>query len=93
MKMTLITILNLKCGGCANTIKKGIIEIEGVNEILINLNTSEVSIDATDELVIQQVKEKLSSMGYPEVGDANTMLHKAKSFVSCATGRMSPEEK
>ena len=91
--MTLITILNLKCGGCANTIKKGIIEIEGVNEILINLNTSEVSIDATDELVIQQVKEKLSSMGYPEVGDANTMLHKAKSFVSCATGRMSPEEK
>ena len=91
--MTVIKVLNLKCGGCANTIKKGIIDIEGVNEILINLNTSEVSIDATDDLVIQQVKEKLSSMGYPEVGDSNTMLHKAKSFVSCATGRMSSEEK
>ncbi|MDF1516879.1 MAG: heavy metal-associated domain-containing protein [Lutibacter sp.] len=91
--MTVIEILNLKCGGCANTIKKGIVTIEDVNEILINLNTSEVSIDATDELVIQQVKEKLSSMGYPEVGDANTMLHRTKSFVSCATGRMSSEEK
>ncbi len=91
--MTVIEILNLKCGGCANTIKKGIIEIEGVNEILINLNTSEVTIDTTDESVIKLVKEKLSSMGYPEVGDANTILHKAKSFVSCATGRMSSEEK
>ncbi|MFZ3272701.1 MAG: heavy metal-associated domain-containing protein [Lutibacter sp.] len=91
--MTIIKVLNLKCGGCANTIKKGIVTIEGVNEILINLNTSEVSIDATDELVIQQVKEKLSSMGYPEVGDSNSMLHKAKSFVSCATGKMTSEEK
>lgn len=91
--MTIIKVLNLKCGGCANTIKKGIVTIEGVNEILINLNTSEVSIDASDELVIQQVKEKLSSMGYPEVGDSNSMLHKAKSFVSCATGKMTSEEK
>ncbi|MDO9275659.1 MAG: heavy metal-associated domain-containing protein [Lutibacter sp.] len=90
--MTIIEILNLKCGGCANTVKKGIITIEGVNEVLINLNTSEVTIDTTNEAVIQLVKEKLSSMGYPEVGDANTILHKAKSFVSCATGRMTSEE-
>ena len=91
--MTVIEILNLKCGGCANTIKKGIAAIEGVNQVLVDLNTSEVSVNATDELVIQQVKEKLSSMGYPEVGDSNTVLHKAKSFVSCATGRMTSEEK
>ncbi|MBE0423249.1 MAG: heavy-metal-associated domain-containing protein [Lutibacter sp.] len=91
--MTVIKVLNLKCGGCANTIKKGIITIEGVNEILVDLNTSEVRIDATDESVILQVKEKLASMGYPEVGDSNSMLHKAKSFVSCATGKMTSEEK
>ena len=90
--MTTIEILNLKCGGCANTVKKGIIAIEGIHEVLVNLDTSEVRIDTTDELVIRQVKEKLSSMGYPEVGDTNTVLHKAKSFVSCATGRMTSEE-
>ncbi|HEY9169609.1 MAG TPA: heavy metal-associated domain-containing protein [Lutibacter sp.] len=90
--MTVIEILNLKCGGCANTIKKGINTIEGINEVSINLNTSEVTIDTTDESVIHRVKEKLSSMGYPEVGDANTVLHKAKSFVSCATGRITSEE-
>lgn len=90
--MTVFEILNLKCGGCANTIKKGIEAIEGINEVVINLNTSEVSIDSTNESVIKLVKEKLSSMGYPEVGYANTVLHKAKSFVSCATGRMASEE-
>lgn len=90
--MTVIEILNLKCGGCANTIKKGINTIEGINEVSINLNTSEVTINTTNETVIQLVKEKLSSMGYPEVGDPNTVLHKAKSFVSCATGRMTSEE-
>lgn len=91
--MTVIKILNLKCGGCANTIKKGIVTIKGVNEVLVNLNTSEVSVDSNDESVLKLVKEKLSNMGYPEAGDANTMLHKAKSFVSCAAGRMTSEEK
>lgn len=37
--MTVFEILNLKCGGCANTIKKGIEAIEGINEVVINLNT------------------------------------------------------
>jgi len=39
--------------------------------------------------LLETVKAKLSMMGYPEIGDANTLLHKAKSFVSCATGKMS----
>lgn len=88
---TTIEILNLKCGGCANTVKKGITAIEGVNKVEVNVETSEVTIDAIDELVIASVKKKLSSMGYPEVGDDNTIIHKAKSFVSCATGRITSE--
>ncbi|NEW79913.1 MAG: heavy-metal-associated domain-containing protein [Gelidibacter sp.] len=90
--MTTIEILNLKCGGCANTVKKGILTIEGIHEVSVDLSTSEVSIDSTDESVIQMAKEKLSGMGYPEVGYTNTVLHKAKSFVSCATGRMTSEK-
>jgi len=39
--------------------------------------------------VTKTLKEKLSKMGYPEVGDSNTIVHKAKSYVSCATGKMS----
>lgn len=55
------------------------------------METSKVTIGFESEIVIEEVKKKLASMGYPEVGDANTLIHKAKSFVSCAAGRMSSE--
>jgi len=90
--MTTIEILNLKCGGCANTVKKGISSIEGVNTVAVDVENSIVSIDTTEESVVTLVKQKLSSLGYPEVGGANTIIHKAKSFVSCATGKMTSEE-
>ena len=90
MKTTL-EILNLKCGGCANSIKKGLITIKGTGEVSVDLENSIVTIDVTDDAMLNLVKEKLSAMGYPEVGDANTILHKAKSFVSCASGRMTSE--
>lgn len=90
--MTTLEILNLKCGGCANSIKKGILTIEGVDEVSVDLETSKVTVNTDSVEVILIVKEKLSNMGYPEVGDSNTIIHKAKSFVSCATGRMTSEE-
>ncbi|MBE9489769.1 MAG: heavy metal transporter, partial [Bacteroidetes bacterium] len=44
---------------------------------------------ATSEEDVISVKNKLAAIGYPEEGENNTMVSKAKSFVSCATGRMS----
>lgn len=86
-----LEILNLKCGGCANSIKKGLLAINGVTDVTVDLETSKVTVDTKDNSVLTEVKNKLATMGYPEVGDANTIIHKAKSFVSCATGRMSSE--
>ncbi|MDG1038002.1 MAG: heavy-metal-associated domain-containing protein [Polaribacter sp.] len=82
-----VQIENLKCGGCASTIKKGILSIEGVSEIDIDIEKSIVSVTLENDNV-EEIKLKLSKLGYPEVGDKNTVLHKAKSFVSCAVGRM-----
>lgn len=87
-----IEIVNLKCGGCANSIKKGLQTIDNVNEVNVELETSKVTVDVANEAILDKVKNKLSSMGYPKAGDSNTVLHKAKSFVSCATGRISSEE-
>ncbi len=82
-----ILIENLKCGGCAATIKKGLLGLDTVETVEIDVEKSLVSVNTTtDELTA--VKEKLSKLGYPEVGDKNTVMHKAKSFVSCAVGRM-----
>ena len=88
---TTIDILNLKCNGCVNTVKKGLLSIEGINEIDVDLENSKVFVPTDNEKVLYEVKAKLSKMGYPELGDANTMLHKAKSFVSCASGKMTSE--
>jgi len=85
--MIVIKIENLKCGGCAATIKKGLLSIENVNEVVVDVENDTVSISSKNVL-IDLIKEKLSKLGYPEVGDKNTLVHKAKSFVSCAVGRI-----
>ena len=87
--MQTIEIVNLKCTGCVNTVKKGILSIDGIQDVTIDLAASKITIPTDDNALLETVKAKLSMMGYPEIGDANTLLHKAKSFVSCATGKMS----
>ncbi|WP_228454823.1 heavy-metal-associated domain-containing protein [Polaribacter haliotis] len=82
-----IQIENLKCGGCASTIKKGLLGLNGVNEVNVDVEKSIVSITSENEN-LEKIKEKLSKLGYPEVGDKNTIVQKAKSFVSCAVGRI-----
>ena len=86
--MLMIAIQNIKCRGCVNTIEKGVLSIDEVSKVSAGLETSKVTVDTANESVMVSVKKKLAAMGYPEVGNANTVLHKATSFVSCASGRI-----
>lgn len=90
--MTVVLIENLKCGGCASTIKKGLLSIGGIQTVVVNVETSEVEINASDKAVVESALRKLSNMGYPQVGDPNSMFKKAKSYVSCAVGKMNKED-
>jgi copper chaperone CopZ len=84
---TEIKIENLKCSGCAATIKKGLLAINTVSEVTVDVENSIVSVISLEENGMM-IKEKLSKLGYPETGTKNTILHKANSFVSCAVGRI-----
>lgn len=86
---TTIHIQNLKCGGCANTITKGISSIEAIQNVSVNVDESTVTFSYGTEDQLNEVKNKLKSLGYPEDGEANTLGAKAKSYVSCAIGKMS----
>lgn len=86
---TTIHIQNLKCGGCANTITKGISSIEAIQNVSVNVDESTVTFSYETEDQVNEVKSKLKSLGYPEDGEANTLGAKAKSYVSCAIGKMS----
>jgi len=82
-----IIVQNLKCGGCASTITKGVDSIEGISEVVVDVDSSTVSFE-TELDSLEIVHEKLAQMGYPADGDSNSIGQKAKSFVSCAVGRM-----
>lgn len=86
-----IEIENLKCGGCANSIVKGLSQLPGVSQVEVDQDHSLVKFEAA-EARRAEVADKLRSMGYPEKGSVEGIsagLANAKSFVSCAIGRFS----
>lgn len=89
MMMEKIAIQNLKCSGCGNTIKSGLEKVEGISNVEVHVEEGAVSFQANEEQATLAAKEKLNTMGYPPVGENNTMGKKAKSYVSCAIGKMS----
>lgn len=86
---TTIYIQNLKCSGCANTITKGLTDIETVKNVAVHVEDSSVTFDYETEEKLNEVKTKLKALGYPEDGETNSLGAKAKSYVSCAIGKMS----
>ncbi len=85
-----IEVENIKCGGCAGSIRKGLLALDGVEAVDVNIETGSVEIQA-EESLRTDIARKLASMGYPETGSVQGLKSagaKAKSFVSCAVGRM-----
>jgi copper chaperone CopZ len=87
MKVTL-NIQNLKCGGCANTITTRLSALEHVNNVIVDNENDSVTFNYKDETHLREAISLLSKLGYPIDGENNPITKKAKSFVSCAVGRM-----
>ncbi len=87
MKTTL-KIQNLKCGGCANTILKKMSTIKNITDIEVDNETDTVSFNYDDNNTLNKVTTLLNNIGYPVSGEKNALSTKAKSFVSCAVGRI-----
>lgn len=85
---TTVYIQNLKCGGCANTVTKNLTAIDGIENVLVNVEESSVTFTYNSEEELEVVKSTLNKLGYPEDGEANSLTAKAKSYVSCAVGKM-----
>lgn len=82
-------VQNLKCGGCANTITKKLSET--YQNVHVDAEAKTVALEF-DEGQEAEVKAALRELGYPVVGEEMGFFSstgaKAKSFVSCAVGRM-----
>jgi copper chaperone len=91
MTSLIFDVENIKCGGCENTIRKGLSTIAGVSEVQINRDQQRITLLA-NEADRGTIAEKLRSMGYPEQGSVAGLqsgLAQAKSMVSCAIGKVS----
>lgn len=83
-----LLVQNLKCGGCAHTIKSALDKLEGIGEVRVESmdSTVEFTYQTSDQL--DNVRHKLKDLGYPLADEQNDLLSKARSFVSCAKGRL-----
>ena len=85
-----IEIENLKCGGCENSILKGLATMEAISDVTVSREQNLVSFKG-EPSIRESVAKKLRSMGYPEKDSLSGLdagLANAKSFVSCAIGRV-----
>lgn len=85
-------VLNVKCGGCANTLKKSLLEEFGEVEVNLEVEPRVITLELEDSQE-ENLKEKLRSLGYPlttdELSTFQSATTTAKSFVSCAIGKLS----
>jgi copper chaperone CopZ len=95
MKQT-FKVLNVKCGGCANTLKSKLKDKFGDVEVNLDVMPREISLDISKDK-IELLKQELIKLGYPmanqKLNFAQNISTKAKSFVSCAIGKMDLESK
>ncbi|HIF47646.1 heavy-metal-associated domain-containing protein [Candidatus Thioglobus sp.] len=85
-----ITVDNIKCGGCAGSITKKLTSIFDTDKIDVNIEQGVISIDLDDSRK-DELAKVLLDLGYPEIDSVqgfDSAKAKAKSFVSCAIGKM-----
>lgn len=82
---------NVKCGGCANTLITSLKKDFG--DVIVNLDVTprQITLDISEDKK-EDLKLKLRNLGYPLINDELSGFQKAtttaKSFVSCAIGKM-----
>ena len=70
-----------------NSIRTALLKIKGVTAVDILKEEDKVSVTGV-AVEKEDIVAKLASLGYPEKGN-NNFMSKAKSFLSCAVGKVS----
>jgi len=90
-----LEVENVKCGGCASTLKKKLAPLFGDVEVNLDVHPRQITLEIEEEQM-PELQTALREIGYPLSSDAlgllDTASTKVKSFVSCAVGRMDKEE-
>jgi copper chaperone len=85
---TTLSVQNLKCGGCAHTITQQLRAMEALQNVIVDLQQGTVSVTYQNESDLKNITQKLKKMGYPVLGEANTLSDQAHSLVRCVMGKL-----
>ncbi len=89
--MRTFKVLNVKCGGCANTLKGKLKDEFGEVEVNLEVMPREITLNISNDK-IEALRDALIKLGYPMADEKLNFMQntttKAKSFVSCAIGKM-----
>ncbi|MGA9045913.1 heavy-metal-associated domain-containing protein [Sulfuricurvum sp.] len=91
--ISVFEVANIRCSGCANTITSSLKDA-GFEQVSVDLSCEprKVTAEIADEAQLAHFKATLRSLGYPlatdERGFSEDTILKAKSFVSCALGKI-----
>ena len=84
-------VLNVKCQGCAKTLKSSLKDKFGEVEVNLEVYPRVITLDI-EPIREEELRLSLKKMGYPLINDNLTGVEKitttAKSYVSCAIGRV-----
>lgn len=89
--ITVLEVHNVKCGGCAGTLKKALLTEFGDVKVDLEVEPRKITLDI-EESQMEDLKVILRKLGYPlttdELSPFQTASTTAKSFVSCAIGKI-----
>ena len=88
MKTEKIIVANIKCNGCATTIKKELLKIKGVENVEVDVDNDAIGL-TYEEANRDTIIKRLHDLGYPEATEKNGLLLQLKSYTSCMIGKIS----
>lgn len=84
-------VLNIKCEGCANSIKKELSQHFKYVDVDLTKEPRIVTVDIENSEDEEKLKKVLKRLGYPlkdeELSKAQEIGLKTKSYISCAIGK------
>ncbi len=90
MKQT-FEVFNVKCSGCASTLKTKLAKEFGKIEVNLEVIPRKITLDMKDK-DIDKLAKSLRELGYPLASEEMSFMDspsaKAKSFLSCVIGKM-----
>jgi len=88
---TQLLVDNIKCGGCAGTIKRELSSMDGIAEVIVDKENETVDLSYESDTHLQSAIDKLLQLGYPQKGTLSGLSKvgaNARSYVSCAVGKI-----